>query len=204
MTRAVGRQGDNDANKPSTGDPGDGARTLTVSLPALIVGGSDHEFRRLVYALLTVSSRFEQLREEVGRMIGLSGRQYHILMVVDEQSAEHPVSVGAVAEALHVSGAYITMETAKLVRKELLRKRTNPRDRRGVLLDLTLSGRRAVDMSVPHLRRINDQLFARLSRTDFKSFQRIMEGMVDGTEQALAVASSVAPDRTPARRKRPA
>lgn len=196
MKAAIRRQDGNGACKPSTDRGGNDGRVLTVSLPALIVDGSDSEFRRLVYALVIVSDRFDRLREELGRMIGLSGRQYHILMVVEEQSATRPVSVGSVADALHVSGAYITMETAKLVRKKLLRKRTNPRDRRGVLLSLTPSGRRAVRISVPHLRRINDCLFAPFNRADFRSFRRIMDNMVEGTEQALAMASALVPERS--------
>jgi DNA-binding MarR family transcriptional regulator len=166
-------------------------RGPTVTLPALIAGGSDRDFRQMIYALLTVAIRFDRLRERVGHMIGLSGLQYHILMVVDDQPSARPVGVGAVAEALHVSGAYITMETAKLVRMGLLAKRTNPRDRRGVVLSLTPKGRRTVRMAVPHLRRINDRMFARMTRADFESFRRIMRTMVAGTETGIAIAEQI-------------
>lgn len=166
-------------------------RGPTVTLPALIADGTDRDFRQMIYALLTVAIRFDRLRERVGQMIGLSGLQYHILMVVDDQSAARPVGVGAVAGALHVSGAYITMETAKLVKKGLLAKRTNPRDRRGVVLSLTPKGRRTVRMAVPHLRRINDRMFARMTRADFESFRRIMQNMVAGTEAGIGVAEQI-------------
>lgn len=169
-------------------------RGLTVTLPPLLDSGSDQAFRRLVYALLTVSIRFDRLREQVGRMIGLSGLQYHILMVVEERGADRPVSVGAVADALHVSGAYVTMETAKLVRLGLIEKRPNPRDRRSVLLSLTPKGRRAVRLTLPHLRRINDRLFSSLSRGDFDALRRIIEGMVSGAGEALAIAEQIVAD----------
>jgi DNA-binding MarR family transcriptional regulator len=180
---------------PAPGDRnGATGRGLTVTRPDLIVDGSDAEFRHLVYALLTVSIRFDRLREQIGRVMGLSGLQYHILMVIEELSGERDVNVGAVAEALHVSSAYITMETAKLVRLGTLVKRPNPRDRRGVLLSLTARGRRAVRLSEPWLREINDVLFASLDREDFQHFRRIMEGMVDGSAQALAIAERVMAD----------
>jgi len=176
--------GDDDASDST-------ARGPTVTLPALIVDGTDRDFRQMIYALLTVAIRFDRLRERVGEMIGLSGLQYHILMVVDDQPAARPVGVGTVAESLHVSGAYITMETAKLVKKGLLAKRTNPRDRRGVLLSLTPKGRRTVRMAVPHLRRINDRMFAGMTRMDFDSFRRIMQNMVAGTEEGIAIAEQI-------------
>lgn len=172
-------------------EPDGTTRGPTVSLPALIVDGTDRDFRQLIYALLTVSIRFDRLRERVGKMIGLSGLQYHILMVVDDRAGARPVGVGTVAEALHVSGAYITMETAKLVKKGLLAKRTNPRDRRGVLLSLTPKGRRTVRTALPYLRRINDRMFAAMSRADFDSFRRIMQNMVAGTELGVAVAEGI-------------
>ena len=83
------------------------------------------------------------------------------------------------------------MEPAKRVKTGLLAKRTNRRDRRGVVLSLTPKGRRTVRMAVPHLRRINDRMFARMTRTDFESFRRIMQNMVAGTEAGIAVAGQI-------------
>ena len=58
-------------------------------------------------------------------------------------SASGVASVGTVAQALHVSSAFIATEAGKLARRRLLLKRTNPLDRRGVLLSVAPAGRLA-------------------------------------------------------------
>lgn len=188
------------ARRAQTGD-----RAATVTRPALLVGGSDREFRAFIYSLLTVSIRMDRLREKVGALMGLSGLQYHILMVMAEFEGDRPASVGAVAEALHVTGAYVTMETRKLAKLGLIAKRPNPHDRRGVLLSLTPAGRDAVDAVAPHLREINDSLFQGFGAADFAQFRRIVERMLPNTDAALRRAERFVADRAsvqpaPARR----
>jgi len=168
-----------------------GARDRTVNRPELLIDGSDEAFRALVYGLLTVAIRFDRLREKVGELIGLTGLQYHVLMVVAERDAGRAASVSDIALALHVTGAYATMEIAKLADKGLLTKRPNPSDRRGVLLALTPAGARAVAGMIPHLQEINDVLFAGLTSADFAAFRAIIVRMVGNTERSLAVADAI-------------
>lgn len=163
----------------------------TVNRPALLVNGSDEAFRALVYGILTVSIRFDRLREKVGELIGLSGLQYHVLMVIAERGGTRPASVSDIAEALHVTGAYATMEIRKLAAKGLLAKRPNPMDRRGVHLALTNAGERAVASMIPHLREINDVLFDGLSAGAFAAFRGIIARMIGNTERSLAVADAI-------------
>jgi DNA-binding MarR family transcriptional regulator len=171
-----------------------------VTRPALLLGGSDRAFRAFIYSLLTVSVRMDRLRARVGQLMGLTGLQYHILMVMAEFEDDRPASVGAVAEALHVTGAYVTMETRKLARLGLIEKRANPDDRRGVLLSLTPSGRAAVDAVAPYLREINDALFEGFGSAEFAQFRRIVERMLPTTDAALRKAERFVADRAPSRR----
>ena len=167
---------------------GAGRAPPTTTLEPLFVDGSDREFRRFIYRLLTMSARIDRLRERIGKLIGLNGFQCHIVMIVAELDGVEPVSVAAVAEMLHTSGAYVTMETGKLQRAGLIEKRPNPDDRRGVLLSLTGEGRRRIEAMSGHLRAINDVLFADFGSEDFEAFNGLVARMLWTTPAALAAA----------------
>src|SRR5215472_7760274 len=113
----------------------------TISAREALNRGSDWQFRGLVQDLLTVARRLEMARDYFGRLINVTGPQYHLLMTVAQLQDALGVSVGKVAQVMHVSSAFVTSETGKLSGLGLLRKRPNPDDRRGALLSLTQAGR---------------------------------------------------------------
>jgi len=84
----------------------------TISLPALLNNRkSDRQFRRLVQDLLTVAQRLEVARDYLGRRINVTGPQYNLLMTVAQLQGATGVSIGAVAQAMHVSSSFVTAET---------------------------------------------------------------------------------------------
>jgi DNA-binding MarR family transcriptional regulator len=68
--------------------------------------------------------------------------QYRSLIVL---AARGPQSVAALAEAVAVTPPTASRLCDRLVRKELIRRRVDPRDRRLVSLALTAAGRHLVD-----------------------------------------------------------
>ena len=111
-------------------DVGPYALPTTVSRAALLKGGSDRSFRALIGDLLTISTRMEMVREHLGRRMGITGPQYSLIVAVAHLQGSHGISVGTLAQALHVSSAFIASEASKLARRRLLLKRSNPLDRR--------------------------------------------------------------------------
>ncbi|MEX2453742.1 MAG: MarR family winged helix-turn-helix transcriptional regulator [Rhodospirillaceae bacterium] len=169
----------------------------TTSRPQLLdEKGSDAEFRRTIYGIFTMTVNFDRIRERMATALGLSGIQYHILMVVAELSLEAAVTVSAVADRLHTSGAYVTMETKKLMRRGFLDKRPNPEDGRSVLLELTVEGREAIDAFAPHLRAINDELFDGIGPETFSQFRAIVDHMCRTSARAADMAEHIARDHT--------
>lgn len=168
---------------------------LTATRDSLLRGGSDDALRALVYNIFTMSVRFDQLRERMSAMQGLAGIQYHVLMVVAELEGQEPVTVSAVAEKLHTTSAYVTMETGKLLRRGLIEKRKNPDDGRSVLLSLTDTGREAVDAFAPVVQEINDTLFDGIGPETFALFSDIAEHMVGTTGRAVDLADRLAKER---------
>lgn len=167
---------------------------LTVSAPALLENGSDGRFRKLVYDLITIAVRLEAVRDLLSRRMGVTGPQYSILMVVAQAHSAGGVTVSAAADQLHVSGAFVTAEVGKLVREGLVEKRTNPEDRRSVLLRLTAEGEALVGEVAADIRATNDRFFGTLGRDDFLTLGRIVDRMVGSSREALSYLSTIADD----------
>ncbi len=61
---------------------------LTVSRPELLVEGSDQQFRQVIHDALGFSSRLQEIRNQLGEVIGLTGPAYSILIAIDHLSSE--------------------------------------------------------------------------------------------------------------------
>ena len=157
----------------------------TVSATVLLDRGSDRQFRGLVQDLLTVARRLEMARDYFGRLINVTGPQYHLLMTVAQLQGALGVSVGTVAQAMHVSSAFVTSETGKLSVLGLLRKLPNPLDRRGALLSLTQAGRLKMDRLIPEIRAVNDLFFGRLDGHSFPELCANVVALVHGSREAM-------------------
>jgi DNA-binding MarR family transcriptional regulator len=157
----------------------------TVSLPALLPKQSDQQFRRLVQDLLTVSRRLEMARDFFGRRIHVTGPQYNLLMTVAQLQGTTGVRVGLVAQAMHVSSAFVTSETAKLSDVGLIRKRPNPEDGRGALLSLAPAGRVKIDRLIGEIRTVNDLFFGLLGAQAFAELSASAGALVRGSSEAM-------------------
>jgi len=166
-------------------DTGPYALPATVSRAPLLKGGSDHRFRVLVADLFTIATRMEMVREHLGRRMGISGPQYSIVVAVAHLQGRNGISVSALAQALHVSSAFIATEGGKLVRRRLLLKRTNPLDRRGVLLSVAPTGRLAVDRVSAEIRAVNDLFFGALDGPSFAALSAATGALVEGSAKAV-------------------
>ena len=132
----------------------------------------------------------EMVREHLGRRMGISGPQYSVMVAVAHLQGRDGISVGALAQALHVSSAFIATEGGKLVRRRLLLKRTNPLDRRGVLLSVAPAGRLAVDRVSAEIRTVNDLFFGALDAASFACTERCAAGaLVESSSQGGADTS---------------
>lgn len=178
--------------EPATGEaarPDERSRAyappLSVTRDELLIEGRDDRFRELIHALFITASRFEDIREAFGREIGVTGAQYFIINATAQHQGTNGVGIRALADYLHVAAPHITTEVGKLVGRGLLRKRTNPDDRRGVLVSLTPDGEAALGRLAPFRQEINNVLFQGMSREDFLTIARFMDAFIDSTAQAV-------------------
>ena len=158
----------------------------TISLTALVDDKkSDQRFRRLVRNLLTVAGRLEVARNYFGRRINATGPQYNLLMTVAQFQGATGVSVGSVAQIMHVSSSFVTAETRKLADVGLLRKQANPSDRRGALIKLTPLGRTKIHGLLAEIRAVNDLFFGHLTAESFAALCASAEALVEGSREAM-------------------
>jgi len=157
---------------------------LTVSRPALLVAGSDAEFRGLIHDLIAYGHRLDTCRDAFAASVGVSGVQYEILMLVSRADG---LSIGEVAERLHRSGAFITIEANKLAERGILGKTSDPADGRRVLLKNTARSLELLRRLAPYQQRINDVLFESLDARRFRQLRALSRELLRSGDRAVAM-----------------
>ncbi|MFM0304275.1 MarR family transcriptional regulator [Paraburkholderia sediminicola] len=157
---------------------------LTVTNPACLVDGTDAEFRRLVNGLLPFAARLLSVRDGFGTLIGLTGIQYSLLIAIAQLSHEDVVTVNQLADHLHLSGAFITIETGKLKKLGLIDKRSHPDDKRKMRLTVTSAGSKLLKELAAKQQHINDVLFEGVTKTEFKVLCSVVDRLVANGDRA--------------------
>jgi DNA-binding MarR family transcriptional regulator len=161
-------------------------RNLTVSRPELLAGGSDQCFRQFVHDMLAFAARIQEVRSRLGQVIGLAGQKYTVLIAIAHlQDQDGGVGINEIAQHLHLSGAFVTIETNSLIKAGLVVKRTNPQDRRRVLLTITPKAAKLLDRLTTVQAPVNDALFRCLSAEDFTSLRQTVSQLVETGDEAL-------------------
>ncbi len=132
-------------------------------------------------------SRLIACREAFGRALALTGSQFAVLVGTAYRQGRDGVSIRALANHVQLAPTHVTTEVGRLVRKGLLAKRVNRRDRRGVLVTLSPKGEAAVRKISPFLRQVNDLLFQDIGRKELAALTRFLRVFLRNGEEALAV-----------------
>jgi DNA-binding MarR family transcriptional regulator len=154
---------------------------VTVS-PQFLVDGSDAQFRDFILDLVAYFHRLDACRNGFAAIAGVSPVQYEILMLVSRTDG---VSVGEVAARLHRSGAFITIESNKLVERGVLDKSSDPDDGRKVLLRTGRNSRAILERLAPCQVRINDALFGNLSAKRFRELRLLVQEQLGCGDRAV-------------------
>ena len=162
----------------------------SVSVPSLLRGGNDRTFQELVFDFFTISARIEQVRVHFASRMGISGPQYSLLRAVAALQGSEGVSIGLIAEHLHVTSTFITVQSGVLVQRGFLKKKEDSTDRRVSRLSLTLKGEGLVDAIVNEVRSINDVFFGVLRREEFDALSAIMKKLVGSSRAAILQISA--------------
>jgi MarR family transcriptional regulator, organic hydroperoxide resistance regulator len=159
-------------------------RVLTVTNPNCLVDGNDIAFRHLINGLLPFAARLLSVRDGFGNLIGLTGIQYSLLASVAHLTQTETVTVNQLADHLHLSGAFVTIETGKLKKLGLVDKRSHPDDKRKMRVSVTASGSKLLIELAASQQRINDVLFEGVSKTEFKMLCSVVDRLVINGDHA--------------------
>ena len=160
---------------------------LTATRPAMLRGGRDDDFRRVIQDLVDFSSRLSQIRETLARQVGISPPQYKLLMELAHWSKSKP-AVSDLAMSLGVTLPFVTTETSRLETAGLVRKSTNSTDKRRVDLALTEKGKKIIGALAPAQRAVNDTLFREFSAGDMKTIGRFARALLAASADGLVLA----------------
>src|ERR1700761_6550288 len=164
-------------------------RHATASKRELTVDGTGETFRSFIHDLLAFSAMLADIRSGFGEHLGLTGIQYTTLISIAHLQGRGGVGINSIAEHLHVSGAFITTEVAKLVKARYVLKRVNAKDKRRVLLTVTPLGRKLLAELVEIQAPVNDALFDALDTEEFVALKGIMARLVPCASRALSLQS---------------
>jgi DNA-binding MarR family transcriptional regulator len=160
---------------------------LSISRPELLDddGVSDLRFRQLLYDFSVLGSSLEVARAYLASLSGLTSPQYNIVMLIAQHQGTRGVNVTSVAQHLHVTTAFITLEAGRLERSGWIKKRQNPSDGRSILLRLTTKGEAEVRRVAPQRLIVNNHLFGKLSRKDFRHLAQTLALLIDDFAETI-------------------
>lgn len=164
---------------------------FAVSHEAMLVGRSDETFRHVLYLMVLASARLATFREAVGRMIGLTGAQYLVLIATAHAQGRDGVTIRDLAQYVLMASTHVTTQVGGLIGKGLLKKRPNGQDGRSVLVSLTAKGERAMEAIAPVRCEFNDAFFVGIERKILLAVAQFLQQVVDNSERALPLLQRV-------------
>jgi MarR family transcriptional regulator, organic hydroperoxide resistance regulator len=169
---------------------------LTVTLePLLGPSGSDETFRQFINDLVALSTRLEVIRAGFGKLADLTGVEFTLLVAVGHHEPDGPVFVNALADYMHLSGAFVTLQTNRLAQKGLLQKVRDQKDGRRVILKLSKKASRLLDQLAEQQCAVNDIMFTGMNGGDFRKLAQLVAKLVPESERAIALVQYMASER---------
>ena len=172
--------------KATKGRPGQ-----TVTLPQLLVGGSDHVFRELIALLYASIGQLQSMRRELATALGVGTTDLSVLLALYHLSVEERVGIRAIAEHLRMAATNVTATVSDLHSKGWLLKRADPDDGRAVSIELSATARRKLDEFASRCAAMNDAWFGGLSRHDMQRVIAFFRRLEDQYGDARAIAQGM-------------
>lgn len=101
----------------------------------------DRAVSDFIWNIVEVHSQLEEIHKSWAQMLGITEPQWLILMAIDELDQGRGVSGIAVANKLRIDPAYVTNQTKRLEKMELLARVTSREDARFLQMSLTQKAR---------------------------------------------------------------
>lgn len=147
--------------------------------------GDDENFRHFIHDLQALSTRLDVIRSGFGELVNLTGVEFSMLVATGHLNGHGPVYVNVLADYLHLSGAFVTLQTNQLAKKGMIKKVKDAEDGRRVQLTVTKRAENTLKILAPAQCQVNDVMFNGFSKSDFKKFASSVELLLEGSAKAL-------------------
>lgn len=108
----------------------------------------DPQVEGVVSRMSAIGKHLSRLFDQTLADYGLNHGEYRLLLRLATRAADNRMSAGDLSRALTLSSGAMTNRLDRLEAAGLVRRVADPRDRRGVLVELTDTGRRQIDAAV--------------------------------------------------------
>jgi DNA-binding MarR family transcriptional regulator len=153
------------------------------------------EVEGVISRLSAISKHVNRAFEETLAGHGLKEGEYRLLLRLATRSAEHRMSAGELSRALMLSSGAMTNRLDRLEAAGLVRRVPDPRDRRGVMVELTAEGQRQVDTAVVEQAAKEIDVLSALSARELTSLNGLLRKVL-GSLEARSASDRPAVDRT--------
>jgi len=140
-----------------------------------------------------VVSRIAAISKQVGRSFdetvaayGLSHSEYRMLLRLATRSEDKRMSAGELSRALMLSSGAMTNRLDRLEKAGLLRRVPDPRDRRGVLVELTAEGVKTIDRAVIEQAAKEIDVMSTLSPKELTQLNNLLRKVLISLERSSA------------------
>lgn len=146
-----------------------------------------HEPEDLITFRISVLSQLlaRVVEGSVGRDLGLSSRQWRVLVMLNRLG---PATSGQVAAATRLDHSQVSRASYELVDKGLVAMENDLADRRRQRLSVTDAGTAVLRRGIVGSQSRQSRLRARLADADYEAFDRIVANLTDEAQKMLAEA----------------
>ena len=117
---------------------------------------------------------------------GLNQGEYRLLLRLATRAADNRMSAGELSRALMLSSGAMTNRLDRLETAGLVRRVPDPRDRRGVMIELTDEGRSQVDAAVIEQAAKEIDVLSALSEREMASLNALLRKVLSSLEARSA------------------
>ena len=120
---------------------------------------------------------------------GLNHGEYRLLLRLATRAADHRMSAGDLSKILALSSGAMTNRLDRLERAGLIRRVPDPRDRRGVLVELTAAGKERIDAAVSDQAAKEIDSLSSLSAKELTTLNQLLRKVLGALESPASAAA---------------
>lgn len=116
---------------------------------------------------------------------GLQPGEFDVLATLRRGGPPYALTPTQLYEATMISSGGMTARLDRLEKAGLIQRKPNPRDRRGVSVQLTRQGRQLMDSLLPVHVQTEKQVLSALSLTEQKELNRLLKKLLDSRTESV-------------------